>query len=101
MRPLRRLTGARSSGMARARDARRIAMAAIGIVTGTIETGFNGQLRTLSIRAAIEIRRNRSKPADLTPDYRLYSAGAEIRSEEHTSELPSLMRTTYADFCLK
>src|SRR3546814_3021539 len=23
------------------------------------------------------------------------------RSEEHTSELPSLMRITYADFCLK
>src|SRR3546814_8014148 len=23
------------------------------------------------------------------------------RSEEHTTELPSLMRTSYADFCLK
>ena len=53
-------------------------MAAIGIVTGTIETGFNGQLRTLSIRAAIEIRRNRSKSADLQPDFRIYSDGAEI-----------------------
>src|SRR3546814_10055766 len=28
-------------------------------------------------------------------------AGAEVRSEEHTSELQSLMRTTYAVFCLK
>src|SRR3546814_12989455 len=26
---------------------------------------------------------------------------AEARSEEHTSELQSLMRTSYADFCLK
>src|SRR3546814_18832810 len=64
--------------MARDRDARIIAMAASGIVTGKIETGFNGQLRTLSIRAAIEIRRNRSKSADLQPDYRIYSDGAEI-----------------------
>src|SRR3546814_5791867 len=27
--------------------------------------------------------------------------GAAMRSEEHTSELPSLMRTSYAVFCLK
>src|SRR3546814_4958050 len=27
--------------------------------------------------------------------------GGYIRSEEHTSELPSLMRTSYAVFCLK
>src|SRR3546814_6426413 len=105
--------------MARDRDARIIAMAASGIVTGKIETGFNGQLRTLSIRAAIEIRRNRSKSADLQPDYRIYSDGAEIgagwiryselsektyvslnRSEEHTSELQSLMRISYAVYCL-
>src|SRR3546814_5654937 len=26
---------------------------------------------------------------------------AQVRSEEHTSELPSLMRTSYAVFCLK
>src|SRR3546814_9951700 len=26
---------------------------------------------------------------------------AELRSEEHTSELQSLMRISYADFCLK
>src|SRR3546814_3302678 len=28
-------------------------------------------------------------------------AGGAKRSEEHTSELPSLMRTSYAVFCLK
>src|SRR3546814_8066550 len=27
--------------------------------------------------------------------------GADLRSEEHTSELPSLMRNSYAVFCLK
>src|SRR3546814_8880517 len=34
----------------------------------------------------------RELPADLTPEY---------RSEEHTSELQSLMRLSYAAFCLK
>src|SRR3546814_5382509 len=28
-------------------------------------------------------------------------AGGQLRSEEHTSELPSLMRISYAVFCLK
>src|SRR3546814_10784781 len=31
----------------------------------------------------------------------LLSDGADARSEEHTSELPSLMRISYAVFCLK
>src|SRR3546814_4221069 len=30
-----------------------------------------------------------------------YRTGRESRSEEHTSELQSLMRTSYAVFCLK
>src|SRR5690606_18290295 len=44
----------------------------------TIEKGFVGQLKTLSIRAAIEIRTNRSKAGDVQPDYRVYSEGVEI-----------------------
>src|SRR3546814_7692746 len=32
---------------------------------------------------------------------RLHDATAQIRSEEHTSELQSLMRTSYAVFCSK
>src|SRR3546814_11073383 len=31
----------------------------------------------------------------------IYGAGGSIRSEEHTSELQSLMRISYAVFCLK
>src|SRR3546814_3578108 len=31
----------------------------------------------------------------------LHEARAPVRSEEHTSELPSLMRISYAVFCLK
>src|SRR3546814_3954975 len=34
------------------------------------------------------------------PDY-IAALFADIRSEEHTSELQSLMRTSYAVFCLK
>src|SRR3546814_954313 len=33
--------------------------------------------------------------------HRLFEAGHEERSEEHTSELQSLMRISYAVFCLK
>ena len=53
-------------------------MAAIGFVNGTIEKGFVGQLKTLSIRAPIEIRVNPSKNGDVQPDYRDYSEGVEI-----------------------
>src|SRR3546814_5589287 len=34
-------------------------------------------------------------------EHRLAVEGAADRSEEHTSELQSLMRTSYAVFCLK
>src|SRR3546814_3600368 len=35
------------------------------------------------------------------PNTDLVKGQLELRSEEHTSELQSLMRTSYADFCLK
>lgn len=53
-------------------------MAAIGFVNGTIEKGFMGQLKTLSIRASIEISPNRSKAGDAQPDFRVFSEGIEI-----------------------
>src|SRR3546814_4208914 len=34
-------------------------------------------------------------------DYRPATRGENVRSEEHTSELQSLMRISYAVFCLK
>src|SRR3546814_250109 len=36
-----------------------------------------------------------------TASLHLKPSRAPLRSEEHTSELPSLMRISYADFCLK
>src|SRR3546814_10086331 len=40
-------------------------------------------------------------PADRTARPRAATAGSSTRSEEHTSELQSLMRISYAVFCLK
>lgn len=53
-------------------------MAAIGLVSGTIEKGFAGQLRTISIRTPIEIRPNTSKNGEVQPDYRVWSDGVEV-----------------------
>lgn len=52
-------------------------MAAIGLVSGTVEKGFVGQLVTLSIHIPIEIRPNRSKSGDMQPDFRIWSGGVE------------------------
>lgn len=53
-------------------------MAAIGFVNGTVEKGFVGELRTLSIRVPLEIRRNPSRDGVVQPDYRIYSDDVEI-----------------------
>src|SRR3546814_8607169 len=50
--------------------------------------GFQGQVTDIQIHAE-EIMRTRQRLNEL------------YRSEEHTSELQSLMRTSYAVFCLK
>ena len=53
-------------------------MPAIGHVTRTSNGGFKGQLRTLSIKANVEIAPNESKSSDAQPDYRVLSDGTEI-----------------------
>src|SRR3546814_3863433 len=42
-----------------------------------------------------------SMPAMIRDSGRMWNAAGELRSEEHTSELQSLMRISYAVFCLK
>src|SRR3546814_10645881 len=44
----------------------------------------------------VSLMRSRSTPRAVCPP-----AGRQTRSEEHTSELQSLMRISYAVFCLK
>src|SRR3546814_10204450 len=46
-----------------------------------------------------DIARGRGVP--VSPVKRDFGAGGTMRSEEHTSELQSLMRSSYAVFCLK
>jgi len=53
-------------------------MPAIGYVTKNDDGSFKGQLKTLSIRAEIDIVANRSKTSDNQPDYRVLSDGVEV-----------------------
>ena len=53
-------------------------MPAIGHVTRASNGGFKGQLRTLSIKASVEIVPNETKSNDAQPDYRVLSEGTEI-----------------------
>ncbi|MFT4053931.1 MAG: DUF736 family protein [Novosphingobium sp.] len=70
-------------------------MAAIGYVTRDGRS-FKGQLRTLSIRAEIEISPNPRKSAESHPDYRVISSGVEVgagwlrRSETSGNDYVSL-----------
>ena len=53
-------------------------MSQIGLVTRQEDGSYKGQLKTLSIRAAIELLPNRSKTAERQPDFRIYSEGVEV-----------------------
>ena len=53
-------------------------MPAIGHVTKQPDGSYKGELKTLSIRAELEILPNRAKPNDVRPDYRVVAAGVEI-----------------------
>src|SRR3546814_8545404 len=68
-------------------------VAALGIVVLKVHRGANGTAsRHLAPAAA-----GRANRATAGRDGRM----RDCRSEEHTSELQSLMRNSYADFCLK
>ena len=53
-------------------------MPAIGYVTRSDNGSFKGQLKTLSIRAEIDIVASRTKTTDTQPDYRVVSDEVEI-----------------------
>jgi uncharacterized protein (DUF736 family) len=53
-------------------------MPAIGYVTKSEDGSFKGQLKTLSIRAEIEVVANVRKTSEVQPDYRVMSDGVEI-----------------------
>ena len=53
-------------------------MPAIGYVTKQANGSFKGQLKTLSIRAEVEIVPNSSKAFETQPDYRVSAGGVEV-----------------------
>jgi uncharacterized protein (DUF736 family) len=53
-------------------------MPAIGYVTQQPDGGFKGQLKTLNIRADVEIVANRAKTNDAQPDFRVFARGYEV-----------------------
>src|SRR3546814_2582137 len=61
---------------------------------GTLETSI------VSVPLSLQVRRGRWQFDANLPWLRV-SGDRNVRSEEHTSELKSLMRISYADFCLK
>src|SRR3546814_4924227 len=64
----------------------------ISICSGAIGASSD-RTRSCRIRGS-----GRRRPA---PDHHRFADAAALRSEEHTSELQSLMRISYAVFCLK
>src|SRR3546814_10769722 len=71
-------------------------MAEPGKVRTAFGVGFANGSRARS-RACADYRR----PRDHAPRFALSPRCRPARSEEHTSELQSLMRISYAVFCLK
>src|SRR3546814_8530484 len=69
-------------------------MSTIGTFTKS-ENGYTCTVRTLNVNVKVKFVPN-DKTSSKGPDYRVLA-----RSEEHTSELQSLMRISYAVFCLK
>src|SRR3546814_2937452 len=71
-----------------------------------LEAAFPGQEVFITSRtddgalALVEVAGNRN-PGDFYVFDTKAGKAAYLRSEEHTSELQSLMRSTYAVFCLK
>ena len=53
-------------------------MPAIGHVTRNTNGGFKGQIKTLTIRADIDIVPNEAKANEAQPDFRILSEGIEV-----------------------
>src|SRR3546814_1391868 len=68
-------------------------MEAVGQLTGGMAHDFNNLLGV--------VMGNLDMIADTFPQQPEVHEMVDVRSEEHTSELQSLMRTSYAVFCLK
>src|SRR3546814_4066727 len=63
--------------------------------------GFDDYVRELRRRYAKVVIRKPAASRKRSPEVYALAQGKLARSEEHTSELQSLMRISYAVFCLK
>src|SRR3546814_3318496 len=74
--------------------------AAMIVISGTIDRSWNSRIEKARSPNGV-----RSRPADCSIGSTCAvddsASGSPSRSEEHTSELQSLMRISYAVFCLK
>src|SRR3546814_2656555 len=83
----------------------------VSVLNGSIDDGYNGLLGWMWITCAVTTiglvvvtrlaLKERQYSAVMAATGLLYLAILTARSEEHTSELQSLMRISYAVFCLK
>src|SRR3546814_2657919 len=68
-------------------------------------SGRNCELREVVLKAKpqdlLDASPKATVPVLVETDGHVIDQSLDIRSEEHTSELQSLMRTSYAVFCLK
>src|SRR3546814_9532696 len=91
--------GVEPEGDRKARPLVALAVAAGDAVDGQhhhLHAGLSGTSHHVSVETAILVEIERINLRPLTDLTCLFE-----RSEEQTSELPSLMRTQFADFCLK
>src|SRR3546814_3420251 len=71
-------------------------MASIGVSRSSCRLSSAWRIVSRTIRRAAK-----SDTCSASDETALFTAGEATRSEEHTSELQSLMRISYAVFCLK
>src|SRR3546814_1821786 len=76
------------------------------VTSGADAGGDPGPFTALGVYLGIKAAIREGLKTDSAKDVRIAiqgvgSVGGGVRSEEHTSELQSLMRTSYAVFCLK
>src|SRR3546814_9580768 len=83
-------------------------MVGAGKAEGSMDAGnmlkpalARGELHCIGATTLDEYRKYVEKDAALERRFQKVFVGEPSRSEEHTSELQSLMRTSYAVFCLK